>query len=222
MFNFINNYLKINKLEIKDKTISLFHDIYIVEDDFKNKKLIKYVKGKRRPKKAIKDVYLALLKISHKNIISIYDVIESDDDFFVIMEYFDGINLNQYIKREFYPSEKPNLDNLKNIFENIAKSIDFINSKGIIHTDIIGHNILINKNLEIKIIDFDFAILDNDSILNSDIYSFLVMFYQFINEYIYLNDKYNLYEYIYKFNEESKILDYSSCSTFLKSTKIFN
>mgnify|MGYP000255157380 CR=1 FL=1 len=99
--------VKINKLEIKDKTISLFHDIYIVEDDFKNKKLIKYVKGKRRPKKAIKDVYLALLKISHKNIISIYDVIESDDDFFVIMEYFDGINLNQYIKREFYPSEKP-------------------------------------------------------------------------------------------------------------------
>lgn len=222
MFNFINNYLKINKLEIKDKTISLFHDIYIVEDDFKNKKLIKYVKGKRRPKKAIKDVYLALLKISHKNIISIYDVVESDDDFFVIMEYFDGINLNQYVKREFYPSEKPNLNNLKNIFEDIANTIDFINLKGIIHTDIIGHNILINKDLEIKIIDFDFAILDNHFILNSDKYSFLVMFYQFINEYIYLNDKYDLYELNCELKKESKILDYSSCSTFLKSTKIFN
>ena len=48
------------------------------------------------------------------------------------------------------------------------------------------------------------------------------MFYQFINEYIYLNDKYDLYELNCELKKESKILDYSSCSTFLKSTKIFN
>ena len=57
MLDFINNYIKTSKLDVKEKLNSDFHDIYIVEDKIKNKKLIKYIKGKRRPKIAIKDIY---------------------------------------------------------------------------------------------------------------------------------------------------------------------
>jgi serine/threonine protein kinase len=222
MLDFINNYIKTSKLDVKEKLNSDFHDIYIVEDKIKNKKLIKYIKGKRRPKIAIKDIYKKIQKFSHKNIISIYEIIEQNDDFFVVMEYFEGINLNQYIKRNFYTSSNPNLTILKNIFGDIAKTIDFINQNNLIHTDIIGHNILINQKLDIKIIDFDFAILVEDSdILNTDVYSFLIMFYQYINEYNYLHNKYDLFKNIDEFKLSSLSIQNTSCIDFLNSTKIF-
>ena len=138
------------------------------------------------------------------------------------MEYFEGINLNQYIKRNFYTSSNPNLTILKNIFGDIAKTIDFINQNNLIHTDIIGHNILINQKLDIKIIDFDFAILVEDSdILNTDVYSFLIMFYQYINEYNYLHNKYDLFKNIDEFKLSSLSIQNTSCIDFLNSTKIF-
>ena len=45
------------------------------------------------------------------------------------MEYFDGINLNQYIKREFYPSEKSNLNNLKNIIVTFIVAVNVVENK---------------------------------------------------------------------------------------------
>lgn len=221
MLDFIYEYIVKNDFKIKEHLSSDFHDIFLIEDILKNKKLIKYIKGKRRPKIVIKDIYYRLLKQSHKNIISIYDIVEIENDFFIIMEYFEGINLNKYIKQNFYTSI--NISIFRSIFNDIANTIDFINNIGLMHTDIIGHNILINDMLEIKIIDFDFAIiLENENFVNIDVQSFIIMFFQYVNEYNYLNNKYNLYENTNIFNFNNYELEMNSCNTFLNSLDFFN
>jgi len=210
MKDFIIKYIQKLNYTVVNNYDSTFYDIFVVSNSYGNKKLIKYVKGYRRHKTAIKDIYKKLLSIEHLNIVKVYDIIERDEDFFIVMEYIEGLTLNQYIKREYYYIDDTNLIKLKQIFKNIALTIDFFNNLGILHTDIIGANIIISENLEIKIIDFDFAILEYsfDNYINIDLCSFKVMFFQIVYEQLYLNKKYDLFKNITM--KEKKELFYSN------------
>ncbi len=196
MQDYIIEYIKKSNCTIVDSYDSKFYNIFVISDSHANKKLIKYIMGYRRHKIAIKDVYNKLLSIKHFNIVEIYEIIEKNEDFFIIMEYIEGLTLNQYIKRNYYYADDRNLIELRHIFKNIALTIDHFNDLGILHTDIIGANIIIQKNLEIKIIDFDFAILgySSDDYINIDLCSYKVMFFQIIYEQLYLNQKYDLFK----------------------------
>lgn len=195
-----------------------------------NKSLIKYVKGFRRAKEAIKDTYKILKNIQNPNVISIYNIIENTNDFFLHMEYVSGQTLNQYIKREYYNIEDKNLTILKNILMDIASTIDFLNNNNLIHTDIIGANIIVTDSLKIKIIDFDFSIIcDNNSsnTISIDIYSFIVMVSQILYEQIYLNEKYSLFNnedvqtkqlLLKDFLTKKGTSEYKSCIEFMNKT----
>ena len=188
--------MKKNNFAIQQKIESDFHLIYIVSNSINQKSLIKYVKGFRRTKNTIKDIYKKLENIKHNNLIEIYDVVTIKDDFFVHMQYVKGKTLNQYIKRKYYYINDKSLNILKNLFTNIAITIDFLHKNNIVHTDIIGANIMVDDELKITIIDFDFAlILDKeiDGAVNIDIYGFVVMFSQILYEQIYLNKNYSLF-----------------------------
>lgn len=177
-------------------------------------------------KEAIKDSYKILKNIQNPNVISIYNIIENPNDFFVHMEYVSGQTLNQYIKREYYNIEDKNLAILKNILMNIASTIDFLNNNNLIHTDIIGANIIVTNDLKIKIIDFDFSIIC-DNYISIDIYSFIVMVSQILYEQIYLNEQYSRFNN--KDIQAKKILlkdflakkgtsEYKSCTEFMNKT----
>ena len=94
-----------------------------------------------------------LKNLSHPNIISIYETIETKDSFYIIMEYAEN-DLFSYIVQKNYLNE--NL--AKNFYLQIILSIEYIHKKKISHRDIKPENILLTENnTQLKIIDFGLA-----------------------------------------------------------------
>ncbi|MCH1623829.1 Stk1 family PASTA domain-containing Ser/Thr kinase [Fredinandcohnia quinoae] len=92
--------------------------------------------------------------LAHPNIVSIYDVGEEDDIYYIVMEYVDGQTLKQYIQRHapLHPREA------LNIMEQLASAISHAHHNQIVHRDIKPQNILIDRNGTVKVTDFGIAV----------------------------------------------------------------
>ncbi len=88
----------------------------------------------------------------HPNIVKLLDVFEKKNEIYLIMEYFEGIDLKKS-RNKFSLSEKVS------IMKKVSETLDYIHSRGIIHRDLKPENILVKNNdgIEIKIIDFGLA-----------------------------------------------------------------
>ena len=95
----------------------------------------------------------AAASLSHPNVVSIYDVGQDGDIHYIIMEYVEGINLNDKIKQQA-PLQ---VEEAVNIAMQICDALDHAHSNGIIHRDIKPHNILIGRNGRVKVTDFGIA-----------------------------------------------------------------
>jgi len=126
------------------------------------------IKDKIR-KRCVNNEIELLKKISHKNIIKLIEVIELKDHILIIQELFIGISLSQYYKK-YWKSEdlsKEKEKTYKTILLQIFEAIKYLHENNIAHLDIKLENILINRKLEIKIIDFGFGIYEPKKILNT-------------------------------------------------------
>ncbi|MBY6036142.1 Stk1 family PASTA domain-containing Ser/Thr kinase [Fictibacillus nanhaiensis] len=92
--------------------------------------------------------------LDHPNIVSIYDVGEDEDIYFIVMEYVQGKTLKQYIKEHGKISVENSLHLMKQIVSGMAVAHDH----GIIHRDIKPHNILITEDGTAKLTDFGIAL----------------------------------------------------------------
>ena len=91
------------------------------------------------------EIYNYLIKNKNDNICDILEIGEIDQFYLIFMNYYNGINLKEYIENNKFN---------KNIFYKICDGIKFLHENNILHGDLKSSNIIIN-NLEIKIIDFD-------------------------------------------------------------------
>lgn len=95
----------------------------------------------------------AAASLSHPNIVSVYDVGQEDDIHFIVMEYVEGINLNDKIK-----SEAPlSIEESVHIAGQICDALGHAHQHQVIHRDIKPHNILIGSNNRVKVTDFGIA-----------------------------------------------------------------
>ncbi|MBS7298725.1 MAG: protein kinase [Eubacteriales bacterium] len=92
-------------------------------------------------------------KLSHHNIVGIYDVGEESGMNYIVMELVDGITLKEYI------SMKGVLDwkEASHIAVQIGLALQCAHENNIVHRDIKPHNILITKDNTIKVADFGIA-----------------------------------------------------------------
>ena len=97
---------------------------------------------------------ISLLKIvRHKNIIKLYEVIETPQKIYLIMEYCEGGELFDYIVQKQNLTERQSCK----FFHEIIDALEYLHSLNIVHRDIKPENLLIdkiNKKLSLKLIDF--------------------------------------------------------------------
>ena len=95
----------------------------------------------------------AAARLSHPNIVSIFDVGCEADTHYIVMEYVAGETLKELIKREGRLTPLRALE----IASQIAAALKHAHENNIIHCDIKPHNILINKDGVAKVTDFGIA-----------------------------------------------------------------
>lgn len=93
-----------------------------------------------------------LKKISYEYIIKYYNSFIIENTYFIILEYFEGEELLNYSN-----NNQLSLYDNKQIFLKIVEACNYLHSNNIIHRDLKLENILINKNRDIKLIDFGFS-----------------------------------------------------------------
>lgn len=91
--------------------------------------------------------------LSHPNIVNIYDVGETGQNHFIVMEYVQGNNLHDLIRTQGRFSK----DFIVNVGKQIAMGLAHAHYHGIIHRDIKPHNILITDEGRVKVTDFGIA-----------------------------------------------------------------
>jgi serine/threonine protein kinase len=89
-------------------------------------------------------------KLDHPNILKLYDVVKTNGNIYLILEYCNCGDLSEYIQ-----NDTNNSNNFK-YFKQIFRGLEYLYKNRILHRDIKPHNILIKDGL-IKISDFGFA-----------------------------------------------------------------
>ncbi|XP_046359806.1 serine/threonine-protein kinase PLK4-like [Haliotis rufescens] len=90
-------------------------------------------------------------QLKHKNIIGVYDLFPHHGLHVIIMEYFDGCDLADFIACN---NKSQRQRALKKIARQLVKAIKYFHKHNIAHRDIKPANVLIGKDLKVKIIDF--------------------------------------------------------------------
>ena len=94
--------------------------------------------------------------LSHPNIVTVYDFGETQGNYYLLMEFVDGMTLRQLLQaRRLAPAEA------LAIVPQICQALQYAHEQGTIHRDIKPENILLDKKGQVKIADFGIAkILD--------------------------------------------------------------
>lgn len=103
----------------------------------------------------------AVTSLSHPNIVSIYDVENEGEFYYLILEYVEGMTLKDYmIKNPRIP-----IETIVHIAKQISEGLSHAHQNGIIHRDIKPQNILMKEDLTCKITDFGIARAYGDTTL---------------------------------------------------------
>ncbi|KAF9926831.1 hypothetical protein FBU30_003653 [Linnemannia zychae] len=94
-----------------------------------------------------------LRTIRHPNIISLFDVIETERYIGIVIEYASGGELFDHILAHRYLKER----DACRLFAQLMSGVHYLHSKQIVHRDLKLENLLLDRNRNIMITDFGFA-----------------------------------------------------------------
>ena len=92
-----------------------------------------------------------LSALNHPNIASVYDVLEQDDQIFLVMEYVEGQTLRLRLNQPI------NLNQFFDIALQCADALTAAHERGILHSDVKPENVMITESGQVKLLDFGVA-----------------------------------------------------------------
>ncbi len=92
-------------------------------------------------------------RLSHPNIVGIYDVGQDEEQHYIVMEYIAGETLKKKVQREGCLSVEEAL----RIAKEIARALREAHANNLVHCDIKPHNILVTPDGRVKVADFGIA-----------------------------------------------------------------
>lgn len=96
--------------------------------------------------------------LSHPNIVQVYDFEVYAGAAYLIMEYVDGMTLQQLLQQA---GDTFTLDMVTAVFDGVAAALEHAHANQVLHLDIKPANILINRQGQVKVADFGMARLSD-------------------------------------------------------------
>lgn len=94
----------------------------------------------------------ALASLNHPNIVTVHDFGKTDNYFFLMMEFVDGVNI-----RDLLAGQKITPREALEIIPQVCDALQYAHDQGVVHRDIKPENILLDKNGRVKIADYGLA-----------------------------------------------------------------
>ncbi len=91
-------------------------------------------------------------RLSHPNLITIYDIGDADGLLFIVMEFLEGMDLSRKLREEQLP-----YDTKIQIMSDVCAALAFAHGHDVVHRDIKPANIFITSSGGVKILDFGLA-----------------------------------------------------------------
>lgn len=137
--------------------------------NFRKRVAIKLIKEQYSSIKAFQDNFIGEAKLVadliHTNIVQTYHLGQAGDQYFMVMEYVRGANLEQFIDRHHALGRPIPVDLAAFIISRVARGLAYAHQKrdeqgrplGIVHRDISTKNIIIAFEGDVKLTDFGIA-----------------------------------------------------------------
>ena len=93
----------------------------------------------------------ALAKLSHPNVVSVFDVGTDDDRVFIAMEFIDGPTLRDWL------DEAPSVSDILDVFAEAGRGLAAAHDRGLVHRDFKPDNVLVGDDGRVLVTDFGLA-----------------------------------------------------------------
>jgi serine/threonine protein kinase/tetratricopeptide (TPR) repeat protein len=92
-------------------------------------------------------------RITHKNVIRIFDLGDADGIKFITMEFIEGKDLNSLIKEK----GRLTFEECAEAMSQVCTALEAAHSEGVVHRDLKPQNIMVDKNNRVTVMDFGIA-----------------------------------------------------------------
>lgn len=96
-----------------------------------------------------------LASLDHRNIVSVYKIGVVQDSVYIVCEFVDGVSLSSLIAQ----SERLSYERAIGLVLQVCDAVAYAHQRGVVHRDLKPANILVDRNDEVKVIDFGLATL---------------------------------------------------------------
>ncbi|XP_069126320.1 uncharacterized protein [Argopecten irradians] len=93
---------------------------------------------------------VVLQKLQHPNIVRMFEVMETENTYYIVLEYADGGDFMKYLSAKKYLTEFES----RRFLRQLTSAVDHMHRSNIVHRDLKLENFLLDKDMNIKIIDF--------------------------------------------------------------------
>eukprot|EP00158_Paraphelidium_tribonemae_P005171 Partr_v1_DN27202_c0_g2_i1_m38488 putative Map microtubule affinity-regulating kinase len=117
---------------------------------------VKIIDKMQMDEKKLSKLYreVRIMKILHNpNVVKLYEVVETKNTIFLVMEYVSGGELYDYLVVHGRMKEKE----ARAKFRQILNGVSYCHRKHVIHRDLKAENLLLDADLNVKIADFGFS-----------------------------------------------------------------
>lgn len=97
----------------------------------------------------------AIASLNHPNIVLAYDIDNEDDVHYIVMEYVDGIDLQQLVKRD----GALDFSTAADIIAQAARGLEHAHGQGVVHRDVKPANLLIDSKGNVRLLDMGLALV---------------------------------------------------------------
>ncbi len=119
-------------------------------------KVLRYPSGEDRTR-LVREAQ-ALARVSHPNVVSVYDVGEVDGEVFIAMELVEGCNLREWLRAPDRTAEQ-----ILTVFRAAARGLQAAHGAGIVHRDFKPDNVLLGRDGRVCVTDFGLALRAGDA-----------------------------------------------------------
>jgi len=102
----------------------------------------------------------AIGRLSHPNIVTVYDVGQDHNTIYIAMEYLEGKPFDEVIS-----GSRLEMEQIIDIGVQVAETLEYAHKKKIIHRDIKPSNIILTNEGRVKLTDFGIARIEDPSVL---------------------------------------------------------